>query len=238
MVLLAAIMIAACTKKNEYTDKNYYAKVIVDVAELPGTPPLEVRYQGQTLGDVPLRLPGAQVQADKNAKLSVYIKGTDQLVADTTFNLKRGTTGAYRVAYSKDFGLSGWLNSKPVSPDSLSVQLLNNLGDFFKAYEAYDLKIFQYSYDVGDFVDYKTGIQNFQNYKLAPNVLTYPFDFDKVNGLPGFYIGRLIDRATGQYIIMPSGQDYFNLPQEFGGANYIFNIHDNTGEITVDSIYL
>ncbi|WP_121197764.1 hypothetical protein [Mucilaginibacter gracilis] len=234
------LLLASCAKKEELPNTTYYGRVLVEVAALPGTPALEVRYKGQKIGDLPLMQPGTAVEASANAKLAVYVKGTDQLVADTVINLKKNELSTYKVAYNKDLGISGWISSKPVQADTLSVQLLNNLGDFYKAYPAYDLCIFYYDYNTGTLEDFNETISDFQKIKLSGPAILLPYYFgDKANGLPSVFVGKLKDKATGQFITMPSsGQDFFLLPQVDGGANYIFNLYDTSGEVTVDYVML
>nr|WP_199079831.1 hypothetical protein [Pedobacter sp. ASV19] len=217
-------MLSACAKKEELTDKTYYARVLVEVAALPGTPALELRYQGQKIGDLPLRQPGTTVEAGTNIKLTVYVKGTNQLVADTLLNLKRNELSTYKVAYNKELGISGWISSNAVQQDSLSVQFLNNLGDFYKAYPAYDLCIFYFDYNTGELGDAHLGIPEFQKIKLSSPAILLPYYFgDKAQDQANIFVGKLKDRATGQFITMPSsGQDFFVLPQVYGGGKLHF----------------
>ncbi|EHQ29075.1 hypothetical protein [Mucilaginibacter paludis] len=234
------LLLASCAKKEELPNKTYYARVLVEVAALPGTPALEVRYQGKKIGDLPLMQPGTTVETGSNTKLAVFVKGTDQLVADTVVNLNKNQLSTYKVAYNKDLGISGWISSKPVQQDSMSIQFLNSLGDFYKAYPAYDLCIFYYDYNTGTLEDYNKTLINFQNIKLTASAVLLPYYFgDKANGLINVFVGRIKDRATGQFVNMPSsGQDFFVLPQVDGGANYIFNLYDTSGEVSSDSIAL
>lgn len=234
----SALLVSACAKKDEKLEITSYAKLTVGVASLPGTPELEVRYMDENIGDAPIGLPGTLVEASSNSKIAVYVKGTNELVADSTISLKKGEVGAFKVAYSKDFGLSGWVNSKPVSPDSISVQILNNLGDYYKAYPKYDLDVFYFDYNTGEIIAAGYGIHDFQKVKLTPLAVMLPYYYDKSQLMYHTYLGRLKDPATGQYILMPSGQDFFILEPSTEGSTIIYNISDLNGEITGSAIYL
>jgi len=233
---MAVMLLSACAKKEEKPVTTGYAKLLVDVANLPGTPALEVHYQGVNIGDAPIQQPGTRVEIGNGIKLSVYVKGTDQLVADTLLNLKKDQLSSYRVAYNTELGISGWISSKPVSPDSNSVQFLNNLGPAFKAYAGYDLCLFYYDINTGDFVDIGIVIQDFQRVKLTPAAFSLAYYFEP--GTPMFYLGRLKDKATGQFIMMPSGVDYFVFDQTAEGATVIYNLTDTDGEVMAPAIYL
>lgn len=233
---MAALLLSACAKKEEKPEVTGYAKLLVDVANLPGTPALEVHYQGVNIGNAPIQQPGTRVEIGNDTKLSVYVKGTGQLVADTVLNLKKNQLSSYRVAYNKELGISGWISSKPVSADSNSVQFLNNLGPAFKAYAGYDLYLFYYDINTGDFVDLGIVIQDFQKVKLTPDAFSLAYYFEP--GTPMFYLGRLKDKSTGQFIMMPSGVDYFVFEQTVEGATVIYNLADANGEVVASAIYL
>jgi len=242
IAVLATIMllIVSCSKEEMAIDKTYYSKILVEVVSLPGTPELEVYYQGQLIGDLPLLQPGTNVEIGTNSKLAVYVKGTDQLVADTTVNLIKDELNLYRVAYNEELGISGWVNSKSVHEDSLSVQFLNNLSDYYKAYPAYDLCIFYYDFNMGTIEDFQMSITDFQKIKLSPTAILLPYYYgDKADAIGNFFVGKLKDKATGQFIMMPSGNDWFLLPPEYGGQNCIYNLYDDgSGDVIVNSIIL
>ncbi|RKR83378.1 hypothetical protein BDD43_3585 [Mucilaginibacter gracilis] len=238
LLTVFSVLFSACTKKEEITGKTQYAKVVVDVANLPGTPKLEVRYQGQLIGEAPLRIPGTLVEAAATTKLSVYVKGTDELVADTTLHLKGGELTSYRVAYNKELGIAGWLNSKPVAADSISFQFLNNLSDFNKTHPVYDFYLFYFDFNIGDAVPQGFVIPDFQKVKLYPTAITLPWAFPTDLSTPIYYLGKLKDRATGQFVTFGSGNDFFIFEQDLGGSSLIYSINDANIDTSVPGIKL
>lgn len=236
LMITIILFLTACAKKEPLSKQSFYAKIVVDVANLPGTPKLEVRYGGKALGEAPIIIPGIPVEIGKNIKMSVYVKGTNELVSDTVLNLKNGESASYKVAYNKDLGISGWINSKPVSPDSLSFQLLNNLSAYYKKYPSIDLRIDVYNYDTGNFDETGVVIPDFMKIKLSAANFRLPYA--DAHGNTNIYFVRLYDSKTGALILSPSGSEFAVIPQEYGGANYIFNIIDDAGEISISTIYI
>lgn len=237
LTFLITTCILSCTKK-DYLDqhKTYYGVVDMQLTNLPGTPALEVRYQGKKVADLPTHFPFT-LEVIKDAKLSVYVTGTDKLVADTTLNLKRNDTIGFRVAYNEELGISGWLNSRPVAADSMSVQFLNNLVYYNQNYH-YDLHLIYYNYDTGDFSETGIVINDFDKVKMSQPYMI-PYYSDKVTQMPYLYLCRIWDKATGSFLVLPSGNDFFLIDQYLGGYTLIYNMaHDADNNITGVAIAL
>lgn len=238
-VMGLGLLFTSCTKKEDKPNQTFYGKLVLAAAQTSDTTVLEVRYQDKVIGNTPLNYPGVLLEAGVPGNLSVYIKGTNQKIADTTITLKRDEISAFKVAYMPELSLTGWLNTVTAPEDSLSIQFLNNLGVFYKAYSTYDLCIYYYDYNTGTLEDYNKTINDFQKVKLTTAILLPYYWGDKTLGQFNIFVGKLKDRATGQFITMPaSGQDWFLLEQNYGGANYIYNIHDTDGEVSMNTINL
>ena len=170
LLSVAAILLLffnSCTKKQEKPDQSFYGKISITAARIPDTTGLEVRYQNRVLGNIPLNDPGVQLEAGLSGKLAVYIKGTNQKIADTTITIKKNEISSYRVAYIPDLGLSGWLNSSSVGQDSTALLIFNKMEDFYTTHPSVDLYI--YYMDFATLVRKETGIviHNFEKIKLS-----------------------------------------------------------------------
>lgn len=229
--LLAGI--TAC-KKEAAVNRNYYGHIKVSAATFPNTPQFEVRFSDKILGDVSGENT-FMVDAEIEHRLGIYVKETGALIADTLVRLKPNETRSFKVVYSQELNLKGWLNTTPVSPDSLSFQILNNLGPDFRAYPSMDLYIFYYDAITGEMNETGKVLANFAKSDLsAPFLLPYMGTDDT----PYFYFGKLKDNSTGNFLTFPSGSDMIFLPVSFGGSTSIYNVHDIAGEVTADQIEL
>lgn len=226
-------VITAC-KKEAAVSKNYYGHIRVSAAAFPNTPRFEVRFSDKILGDVSAENT-FMVDAEIEHRLSIYIKETGTLIADTLVRLKPNETRSFKVAYSQELKLKGWLNTVPVSPDSMAFQLLNNLGPDFRSYPSLDLHIFYYDAITGEIGETGKVLANFPQTDLsAPFLVPYAGTEDA----PYFYFAKLKDNSTGNFLIFPSGSDLILLPVSFGGSTSIYNVHDVAGEVTADQIEL
>lgn len=146
---------------------------------------------------------------------------------------------SFRVAYDKTLGITGWVNSKPVSQDSIALQLLNGLSNFNKTYPAYDFYLYYYDSNTGEFVQQGLVIPDFQNVKLYPVVITLPWAQPSDNSSPIFYLGKIKDRATGQFITFNSGNDFFIFEQVgSGGRSVIYPIDDDNIHSSIPAVEL
>jgi hypothetical protein len=116
--------------------------------------------------------------------------------------------------------------------------MLNNLGDAYKGYKSLDLCFFLYDFNTGELVPIDAVIHDFGKVRLSSQVISLWFA-NPVTGDPNYFLCRLKNNETGEYIVQPSGSDFVVLLQEYGGANYIFSINgDAGGDLSVSTIYL
>lgn len=240
LVLSACCLFTISCRKGELPESYYFSKVQVTNIDFPNAPSVDVRFDAKSLGT----LAASQFQTfDLNAgegRLKIYKANTDTLLADTLVTLERNALQSFRFGYSEEFGLHGFVSGgTPISQDTLAFQVLNNLGNFYKAYAALDLHICIYNTTTGEIEETGFVINDFQNVRLSP--VTFRLPYAAADGTPNFYLGRLLDKATGNFIAQPAmGADFFLLPQEFGGAYYIYNLMatEDTGDVTASTIYL
>lgn len=237
-IVLLLLVFVSC-RKGELPEAYYFSKIQVQNLSFPNSPDVDVRFNGKSLGNI---LSGRNGTFDLNTakgKLELYKANTDSLLADTLITLEKNVQNNFRFAYYKDLDLVGFLgNSAAISADTIAFQILNNLGNYYKTYTDLDLHIFFYNYETGTLDETGYVIEHFQNVKLSAT--TYKLDFATNDGTPNVYVCRLVDKATGEYILMPaSGMDFFLLPQEAGGgSSFIYSMADDAGEVTVTSIPL
>lgn len=238
LVLSACCLLTISCRKGELPESYYFSKVQVTNIAFPNAPAVDVRFEAKTLGTIA----ASEYQTfDLNAgegRLRIYKANTDTLLADTLVTLTRNTLQSFRFGYSDEFGLKGFVSGgASISQDTIAFQVLNNLGDYYKTYASLDLHICVYNNLTGEIDETGFVINDFQHVRLSP--ATFRLPYASSDGTPNFYLGKLYDKATETFIVQPgAGMDYFLLPQEFGGAYYIFNIKDEAGDVIVSSISL
>jgi hypothetical protein len=196
-ILLLSLFLASCTKEGTGIDeKNYYTKVQVQLAELPGTPTaLEFRYNGEKLGALPSN-ESYYIPAGQPGKLAIYDKaGT--LLADTVITPVKNVKETIKFAWSDTYGFKGWINQTAVSADSTIVQFLNNISTTDYPVVSPELHVCRYDPATGDVVDLLT-LPGFTYGQLAQKI-TLPVRDADGNGI--FYVGKLKDPVTGEFII-------------------------------------
>lgn len=238
IVGLAAILFA-CADEEGSNEKYYYTSVRVELAALPGASDMEVWFNEEKIGNVTPGTSGAysgRVLAGSGT-LAVYVKETGRLVADTMLTLTKNDSRSFRIADSPELGIAGWISSEPVSPDSVSVQFLNNLGGYYEAYPALDLHIFYYSSSTGEFLETGWVVEDFSKQTLTQESIK--LSYADIDSNPIFYLGKLKNTETGEFLIQPNGSDWFLLEQTgSGGTAVIYNLTDTDGDVLVTIIYL
>ena len=163
------------------------------------------------------------------------------LLADTVIALSPNSGQTFRFAYSESLGLQGFISSPgAVGEDTMAFQILNNLTDYYTTTypQGIDFHIAFYNSMTATYDETGIVIEDFMKVKLFPTSFQLPLT--QPSGLLYIYLGRIVDRATGEFIAIPgSGRTYFRLPYGTSGYNYIFNLGDDgTGFITISNIQL
>ncbi|GAA3941822.1 hypothetical protein GCM10022209_41270 [Chitinophaga oryziterrae] len=217
-------------------ESNYFSRVQVTNIDFPNAPDVDVRFEAKTLGTIAASKYETFNLNAGQGRLKIYKANTDTLLADTLVTLTKNTQQSFRFGYSEEFGFKGFVYAgAPISQDTVAFQILNNLGDYYKTYSI-DLHICVFNFDTGNPDETGYVINDFMKTRLSPNTIRLPYA--AADGTPYYYLGRLYDRATGTFIVLPSGSDYFLFLQEYGGAYYIYNVHDDAGDVSSSTIYL
>ena len=209
----------ACTKKELQSEKFYYGKVEVVLANLPNTPTMDVRFDNKVDSLVSGGAPwSAAGQTAISQKLSVYKKGTNILIADTLITLVKDSTLSFKVGYSEEFGISGFMGqAATVHPDSCMIMMYNNL-PFDLQPEGVEIDACLYMWDeTGTLVE--TGIvwPAFTRKKTHPKTVTINLKD------AGQYVFKFKDRANGEFL-----KDQYNIEEVaaplYGGKFLLINI--------------
>lgn len=238
LLLSTCFLFVVSCRKGELPEEHYFSKVQVYNLPFPNSPNVDVRFEEKILGSIASNWSEIFNLNVSNGKLKIYKAGTDSLLTDTLLTLTPNTQQTFRFAYSEELGLNGFVSGGvKVSRDTISFQVLNNLGDYYKTYASISLHICSYNFETGNFDETGYVIDDFNNVKLS--AATYAVPYATADGTPNIFLGRIMDKTTGEFIVQPgAGSDFFILPQEYGGASYIFNIQDVAGDITATSIAL
>jgi hypothetical protein len=232
--LLVLIFAAACSEEESVDQKSYYGKIQVAVVQLPGTPPLELRADGKKLSDIPVG--STMITAGRPISLSIYNRDDNALVVDTTVTLSRNELKSFKVCYSDEFGIRGWVNSQPVAADTFAVQFMNSLGSYFDTYPKLDLYICRFNFTTYEYEETGIVIKDFSKARLYPTV--YKFPMTTPEGNFHFYAGKLKNPETGESIPQ-SYLDLFSMAGGMGGMSFIFNLQsDANGYVEVQYIEL
>jgi hypothetical protein len=243
-LLLLFILTIACLativscRKGELPDEYYYGKVSVSLVGLPNTPDIEVRFGGKKFSST--ILPGGAGSFEvlsQEGKLEIFKAHTDSLLADTLITIPPNTERGFRFAYSEAFGLQGFVAGGDVAADSVKIQFLNNLGDYYKAFPSIDLHIGYYDVNVGGFVESGVVIKDFSKVQLSAAV-TLPIKSN--DGSTIFYFARVKNASTGEFIVQPSlGSDWFFMTGfDQGGTTQVIRLFDTNGDISIEAIQI
>ena len=239
LFLLSAILLFAIScRKGDLPENHYFSKVQVYDLAFTNSPDIDVRFGKKLLGTISTSKDAIYELLTAKDTLKIYKSNTDTLLADTLVNLSANSMVTFRFAYSPDMGLKGFIPAAAAVPaHTIAFQLLNNLGDFYKSYSSLELHICYYDYNTGEILETGNVIDNFQNVDLYPRVFRLPFWTPE--GYNSFYLGKIKDKTTGEFIIQPgAGVDYFFLPSVDGGTYSIFNVQDVNGDVAISTIPL
>lgn len=235
-LLLLSLMAGSCRKGN-LPEENYFGRVEVTLVDLPNTPDISVRFNGKVLDDT-IAPSTSQIFTllSQEGKLEIFKTNTDSLLADTLIRIAPNTKQDFRFAYSEEFGLQGFIAGGNVAPDSIRVQFLNNLTDYYNAEPSTNLELWVYDLNTGEIKETGMVINGFSDTKLSTDLTLLNQTSD---GSPVYYIGRLKNTATGEYIMQPGmGTDIW-FPPVNSGAAYVFNFYDEGGaDIVINPIQL
>lgn len=201
------LVLAACSKKTMQEEKFHYSKVEVATISLSGTPPMDIYLNSKKVadsigGDASLTFiaPGGITTT-----LAVYKAGTDTLIIDTLITTPLRGTIAFRIGYSEELGLRGFLGGPvSISTDSCRFQLFNNFPEILQP-DGVNIDAHLCYYDMVTDEQVETGIvfHGFTKKKLHPDVVTVPLKDN--TGAYIQYTFKFRNIATGEFL-----KDEFN----------------------------
>ncbi|SEW44298.1 hypothetical protein SAMN05428988_5736 [Chitinophaga sp. YR573] len=230
-IVLTLVTLISC-RKGELPVSKYYGKVGVTVADLPNSPSIDVYFEGHRLGETN----GAGVitsfvlESGKPGKLALFKHATDTLIADTIITVPVNKQIDFKVAFSEDLGIKGFLASQPVAADSIAFQFIYDLGDTDYPSTSVNLYLVRINFETGEY-DPVDSLMNMQKGRLYPKILNLPFA--DADGNQYFYLTALKDAVTGEELVPPSGSPYFVTTADTPGTYYILRIYNQGGEIGV-----
>jgi len=206
---LAIVTLLSSCSKEAALEKEYYGKLKVEVTLLPGTPALSMRVNGDSLISLPMTSP-AFFKANKSGKIEVYETSTGVVLGDTTVMITKNELTTLKFAYSKDYGFKGWINTAPISPDSIQLQIQNKLSVANYPQPYFDLQVCTFDPGTSEISVPVAVLDHFNSGLFYPKKLTLPVLDASGNFI--WYVGRLKDPVTGEFIINPAlGTDLFVL---------------------------
>lgn len=198
--LMMTVLLYACSKNEAINTKLYYGKIEGQLQNMPGTPPMDLYLNGELTLSLAIGTGfgvAERVLVPAGVPVVMELKNHDTkaVLLDSTFTLDKGQIANFNIAYSEDLGIKGFLQSKPVSPDSISFQIVNTIDEQIYPNPDIDLYIVRSDPNTLEVVDTIAILPNFKKGVLMPQVMTIPY-------LPAYMtLGMLRDRQTGEFII-------------------------------------
>jgi hypothetical protein len=216
--------VSAC-RKGSLPEEQYFGFITVTLLDLPNTPKVDVRFNGNKVGEInPGRHPRFMLSAGVPGTLAFYKENTDSLVVDTVITVPKNDEKSFRIAYSQDIGLKGFVSDQTqYAADSVYFQLFNSLDTRY--YPATDFEVHFFAFNNETFELEPTGIVLKAPGKgvLSP-IIILPTN-DK-NGQPLFYTIKLKAPGAADFFVFPPyGMDFVSFSVPPGGL-YIANMKD------------
>lgn len=242
-------MINSCTKKELDDKKYFYGSLAVEYKNLPGSPLVDLYIDNEKRvfmgpGTAFTGASALPVDAEKTVLVQLKKKDTDSLILDTTLTVPKDKINGIQFAWSEVLDMKGFIQPRQIGQDSISFQVFNNLNEQLYPYPDIDLIIQKMdilnNFEIKDTV---VIVPNFKKGQLMPQVITVPTGLDESGNPALYYVGRMVNRQTGEYIVdAGSGVDYFLLildPAFYKGTFSICPVeNDLFGYISVNPITL
>lgn len=245
VLILLFAGLTSCQKDKGTGKKFAYGTVNIKLYNLGDGPPLiTCKFDGKTLGAVSNN--GAEVKlqipAEILGRLAFYRGKSDSLLIDTAVQIANHADVHYKLAFSTNLGIYGFINapSVPVARDSSYVQLLNQL-DPVNYSDPIDMELFILDGDT--YETSPTGIvykDIFRN-KLYPHGFMSTVQPKGPDGkvLNAYYVVKFKDHRTGEYVYQPAnGADWAQLVPDVGHAVILILTSDTDGNMQCRNIAL
>ncbi len=185
-------------KKGTPADEYYFKKIKVELLQLPLSPDLDIYFNNKKIATIdPSKgsfLSDPIVQIGLQARLSIYLKDTKTLVADSLITIDKNLTQQYNIWYSEELGLKGWMKLVHIPNELISWKLKFNLKDPDLTYPELDMHFF--GVNGRTFIDLNKVIRIKTNQVFSmPDLNAF-----KDDGRPENYCFRISDPKTGDYL--------------------------------------
>ena len=222
------IIFMSC-RKGDLPVPTYFGKIGVTLSSLPGTGDLDIYYGGKMIGSITSgKVNYYSVVAAKATLLQFMKAGTDSLIADTTITVTASEQLDFKVVNSKDLGLSGFVTNRQVAADSVSLQLVYNLGNTDYPLTTVNFYLWKQNNETYE-LELVDSILNLKKGELNPKLLNMPYA--NADGSNVIYAGVFTDPATGEQIIQSSGSPYVLMVADAPGFYYVVRFDEQSGDI-------
>jgi hypothetical protein len=228
--IMAAFFFSSCVKDKGFGEAFTYGKVQVQNYPLPDIPAMDLFYNGKQIVD--WNGVAFPVQANTASRISIYVSGTHELVADTTVTIAHDETMYLRVTYSQELGIKGFYSGQQAVPaDSARFRFKYTLNQVLYPFPDVDLYIFRSTDTTASgLLTIVNHISFGSGYSPA---ITLPA-FNEQGGLNIFFV-KMKDRLSGEFIREKHTRhrDYVIVYINEGGSFNVVELTDNrTDEAT------
>jgi hypothetical protein len=227
--IIATFFFSSCAKDNGFGEAFSYGKVQVQQYSLPDQPGMDLFCDGKKMTDwngIPL-----PVQANTPSRISIYVSGTHEVIADTSLTVVRGETVFLWVGYNEVYGVKGFYFGRNVPADSFRVQFKYMVDQTI--YPAPDVDLYIYrSTDTtaGGLITIVNNISYGNTY--SPVVTTLPAQNAEGNNI--IYVVKMKDKVSGEFIKEKSRNRDFMTCGAPGGSYIYVELTDNKAEAPVN----
>ncbi|RFS22410.1 hypothetical protein DVR12_11400 [Chitinophaga silvatica] len=235
LILIVSLIVVMSCRKGEMPTHKYFGSVSSTVANLPGTPMINIKWNGVVMDSLMSGVRSITLPAGQSGKLSYTVAGSNDLIADTVITVPMNNTLSFKILASTTLGMSGFaVPVMDISPDSIKLQVYCNLSDYYK-YSTIDLKIISIRQPGNVFVD-ELVVKGLKNKHLSSEIITFKHKDDR--GAAISYGAYLIDPATNEVIPTPKSPYYFLFARPQYPGFYIVNLTDRSGTMASSVIGL
>jgi hypothetical protein len=231
--IIVPFFFSSCAKNKGLGEEYHYGKVQVQRFSLPDTPEMDLFLDGEKPTDWnSIALP---VLATIPSRISVYVKGTHDLIADTTVTVARDQLLYLSVAYSAEFGLKGFYFGQHVPEDSVRMRFKYALDQNIYPFPNVDVHLFRSTDTTAAAV--VAIVENLSfGATYSPAVTTLPSKNEQGGTIN--YVIKMKDRLSGQFIRDKGRKRDYMTRSGSPGTYFYLELSDNKGEATVNNFLL
>ncbi|MBP1615683.1 MAG: hypothetical protein H6Q13_3131 [Bacteroidetes bacterium] len=231
LILLSLFISLFSCKEGEPVEANRrFGSLTVELAELPGTPVMDVYFNDQKLPDSLMAgisyglSPKLLLDAGTKSKLAFKKHGTDSLLIDTLVAIPTADVLNFRLAYSEDLGLKTFLEvGSSINADSVEIQIFNNLTTLLPDGISVDAYLTREHNDGSGTIDDLAVLPNLNRKNISRAIVVA---WQDTNGIPYTYVIRLKNKANDLFLIddLSSETSFFRLDSSARGKTSIISL--------------